>query len=169
MDIGVIIFPTDKAIQPIQLAKEVESRGFESLWFPEHSHIPSSRETPWGGRAGAPPLPEFDGSLERGFAALIARALDEESGDVLAFLPGAREIRRTAQALGLRSFQHLRMLLVRDLAADATAAPDAPAGTEGFLRWLAEGRVGCCRPRSPRSTRSRSTPLPTPSPARRAC
>ena len=57
MDIGVIIFPTDKAIQPIQLAKEVESRGFESLWFPEHSHIPSSRETPWGGRAGAPPLP----------------------------------------------------------------------------------------------------------------
>ena len=58
MDIGVIIFPTDKAIQPIQLAKEVESRGFESLWFPEHSHIPSSRETPWGGRAGAPPVPE---------------------------------------------------------------------------------------------------------------
>ena len=78
-------------------------------------------------------------------------------------------VSRTAQALGLRSFQHLRMLLVRDLSADATAAPDAPAGTEGFLRWLAEGRVGCCRPRSPRSTRSRSTPLPTPSPARRAC
>ncbi|CAI7657405.1 unnamed protein product [Penicillium discolor] len=50
-------------------------------------------------------------------------------------------VSRTAQALGLRSFQHLRMLLVRDLAADATAAPDAPAGTEGFLRWLAEGRT----------------------------
>ena len=71
-------------------------------------------------------------------------------------------VSRTAQALGLRSFQHLRMLLVRDLAADATAAPDAPAGTEGFLRWLAEGRVGCCRPRSPRSTRSRSTPRAAP-------
>ena len=49
MKIGVMIFPTDKSIQPIQLAKEVEARGFDSLWFPEHSHIPVSRETPWGG------------------------------------------------------------------------------------------------------------------------
>lgn len=59
MDIGVMIFPTDKSIQPVQLAREVEARGFESLWFPEHSHIPVSRETPWGGRKGAPPLPEM--------------------------------------------------------------------------------------------------------------
>ena len=58
MKFGVVIFPTDKSIQPVQLAKEVEARGFESLWFPEHSHIPTSRETPWGGRKGAPPLPE---------------------------------------------------------------------------------------------------------------
>jgi len=28
------------------------------LWFPEHSHIPTSRETPWGGREDAPPLPD---------------------------------------------------------------------------------------------------------------
>ena len=48
MDIGVMIFPTDKSIQPIQLAKEVEARGFESLWFPEHSHIPTSRENTLG-------------------------------------------------------------------------------------------------------------------------
>lgn len=59
MDIGVMIFPTDTSIQPVQLAKEVEARGFESLWFPEHSHIPTSRETPWGGRKGAPALPEM--------------------------------------------------------------------------------------------------------------
>jgi probable F420-dependent oxidoreductase len=59
LDIGVMIFPTDKSIQPVQLAKEVEARGFESLWFPEHSHIPTSRVTPWGGREGAPPLPEM--------------------------------------------------------------------------------------------------------------
>lgn len=55
---GVLIFPTDKAIRPDHLAREVEARGFESLWFPEHSHIPASRETPWGGQEGAPPLPE---------------------------------------------------------------------------------------------------------------
>ena len=48
MKIGIAIFPTDKAIQPVQLAREVEDRGFESLWFPEHSHIPTSRFTPWG-------------------------------------------------------------------------------------------------------------------------
>lgn len=59
MDIAIMIFPTDKSIQPVQLAREVEARGFESLWFPEHSHIPTSRETPWGGRKGAPPLPEM--------------------------------------------------------------------------------------------------------------
>ncbi len=57
MDIGVMIFPTDKSIQPVELAREVEARGLESLWFPEHSHIPTSRETPWGGREGAPPMP----------------------------------------------------------------------------------------------------------------
>jgi probable F420-dependent oxidoreductase len=58
MRLGVMMFPTDKGIQPIELAKEAEARGFDSLWFPEHSHIPTSRRTPWGGREGAPALPE---------------------------------------------------------------------------------------------------------------
>ncbi len=52
------MFPTDTAIRPDHLAREVEDRGFESLWFPEHSHIPASRKTPWGGQQDAPPLPE---------------------------------------------------------------------------------------------------------------
>jgi probable F420-dependent oxidoreductase len=58
MDFGVFIFPTDTAIRPDRLAREVEDRGFESLWFPEHSHIPTSRATPWGGVEESPPLPE---------------------------------------------------------------------------------------------------------------
>ena len=58
MHLGVMMFPTDKAIDPVSLARAAEERGFESLWFPEHSHIPTSRETPWGGREGAPSLPE---------------------------------------------------------------------------------------------------------------
>ena len=58
MRFGVFIFPTDTAIRPDVIAREVEDRGFESLWFPEHSHIPTSRATPWGGVDGAPPLPE---------------------------------------------------------------------------------------------------------------
>lgn len=59
MRVGVNFFPTDEAIESIQLGEELEQRGFESLWMAEHSHIPTSRVTPWGGRRGAPPLPDY--------------------------------------------------------------------------------------------------------------
>jgi probable F420-dependent oxidoreductase len=74
MRIGLVIFPTDKGIQPIELGKEAEARGFDSLWFPEHSHIPVSRRTPWGGREGAPPLPEEYWRTHDQFVALAAIA-----------------------------------------------------------------------------------------------
>ena len=74
MKFGVAIFPTDQTIQPVPLAKEVEARGFESLWFPEHSHFPVSRTTPWGGRVGAPPLPDFYWRSHHQFIALAAAA-----------------------------------------------------------------------------------------------
>src|SRR5437764_10011470 len=41
------MFPTDYAVDPDELARLVEERGFESLFFPEHTHIPASRETPY--------------------------------------------------------------------------------------------------------------------------
>jgi probable F420-dependent oxidoreductase len=47
MDIGIAIFPSDEAISPLELGPLVEERGFESLWLPEHSHIPVSRRTPY--------------------------------------------------------------------------------------------------------------------------
>ena len=60
MHVGVSIFPTDQTIDPVELAREVEARGYESLWFPEHSHIPASRETPWPGSPdGSEPLPDM--------------------------------------------------------------------------------------------------------------
>ena len=40
MKIGVFIFATDYAMRIDALAKEVEARGFESLFVPEHTHIP---------------------------------------------------------------------------------------------------------------------------------
>ena len=46
MKYGVIIFPTDYAIRADELAKAVEQRGFESIFFPEHTHIPISRGPP---------------------------------------------------------------------------------------------------------------------------
>src|SRR5262245_11157859 len=47
MRYGLAIFPTDYSITPVELARAAEERGFESLWFPEHSHIPASRRTPF--------------------------------------------------------------------------------------------------------------------------
>lgn len=46
--------PTDP--HPADLAKALEDRGFESLWYGEHSHIPCSRKTPYppGGDMPAP-------------------------------------------------------------------------------------------------------------------
>ena len=75
MRIGVMMFPTDKGMQPVEVAKEAEERGFDSLWFPEHSHIPTSRRTPWGGTVGAPPLPEEYWRTHDQFLALTAAAV----------------------------------------------------------------------------------------------
>jgi len=47
MDFGVATFPTDQTIAPDELARMCEERGFESLFFTEHTHIPASRETPY--------------------------------------------------------------------------------------------------------------------------
>jgi probable F420-dependent oxidoreductase len=46
MRIGVTLFTTDQSIGPVELARAAEARGFHSLYFPEHTHIPVSRRTP---------------------------------------------------------------------------------------------------------------------------
>jgi len=51
---GVTMFPTDYSIQPVELARAVEERGFDSLFFPEHTHIPTSRKTPFPGGGELP-------------------------------------------------------------------------------------------------------------------
>ncbi len=54
MKFGVAIFFTDYSISPTALGKALEERGFESLWCPEHSHIPLSRESEWPQRGELP-------------------------------------------------------------------------------------------------------------------
>jgi probable F420-dependent oxidoreductase len=54
MDFGVLMFMTDYAISAPALAQALEERGFESLWVPEHSHIPLSRKTPFPGGGDLP-------------------------------------------------------------------------------------------------------------------
>ena len=47
MDFGVSYFPTDEAVEPAELARMAEERGFESVFVTEHTHIPASRDTPY--------------------------------------------------------------------------------------------------------------------------
>ena len=54
MKFGVTMFPTDYAIRPDDLAVAAEERGFESIFFPEHTHIPAERRTPWPGGGDLP-------------------------------------------------------------------------------------------------------------------
>ncbi len=46
MRFGVTMFATDRTIAIVDLARELEARGLQSLWLPEHTHIPTSRRTP---------------------------------------------------------------------------------------------------------------------------
>ena len=72
MKFGVAIFPTDYAISMTELAPAAEQLGFESLWVAEHSHIPTSRETPW---PGGVELPKHYWHTMDPFVALTAAAL----------------------------------------------------------------------------------------------
>jgi probable F420-dependent oxidoreductase len=51
---GIAMFATDYAIAPADLGRALEERGFESLWLPEHTHIPTSRRSPWPGGGDLP-------------------------------------------------------------------------------------------------------------------
>jgi probable F420-dependent oxidoreductase len=54
MDFGASMFFTDYSMKPDELARALEERGFESLWAPEHSHIPLSRKSPFPGGGDVP-------------------------------------------------------------------------------------------------------------------
>jgi probable F420-dependent oxidoreductase len=47
MRIGGQMFFTDYSMTPTELARALEERGFDSLWVPEHSHIPLTRKSPF--------------------------------------------------------------------------------------------------------------------------
>ncbi len=54
MKLGAMMFSTDYSIRPDDLARMLEDRGFESMWVPEHTHIPASRQSPWPGGGDLP-------------------------------------------------------------------------------------------------------------------
>jgi probable F420-dependent oxidoreductase len=70
MDFGIAMFVTDDTVAPAELGRMVEERGFESLFVPDHTHIPVSRRTPYP--AGT--LPEYYKRMLDPFVALASAA-----------------------------------------------------------------------------------------------
>jgi probable F420-dependent oxidoreductase len=82
MQFGVFMFPTEYSIGVTDLARASEDLGFESLWFPEHTHIPAARRSPW---PGGPELPReyshaLDPFIALGMAAAVTTTLKVGTG-----------------------------------------------------------------------------------------
>jgi probable F420-dependent oxidoreductase len=82
MDFGAAIFFTDYAMAPDELGRALEARGFESLWAPEHSHIPAARTTPFpqGGELPRKYSETFDPFVALTAAATATRSLRVATG-----------------------------------------------------------------------------------------
>ncbi len=67
MDLGIVVF-NEYGVKPAHLALAVEQRGFESLFYPEHTHIPVATT-----RADDSPARGYAGTYDP-FVALSAAA-----------------------------------------------------------------------------------------------
>ena len=105
---GVTIFPTDLSIGVVELARALEERDLDSLWLPEHTHIPTSRKTPWPvDPTGQTPIDEkykrsLDPLVALGAAAVATERLRLGTGILLA---AQRDPIVTAKAIA--SLDHL--------------------------------------------------------------
>ena len=70
MKIGLFPFITDYSMPVDQLAIAAEERGFDSIWVPEHTHIPANRKTPYPGGGDLPK--EYSHTLDPFVALAIA-------------------------------------------------------------------------------------------------
>jgi probable F420-dependent oxidoreductase len=99
MRFGVTIFATDRSIPIVELARAAEERGFDSIWIPEHTHIPTSRRTP--PPTGDAELPEeykrsLDPLVALAAAASVTSTIHLGTG---VMLPAQREPLVTAKAV----------------------------------------------------------------------
>ncbi len=71
MALGLFSFNTEYSIRPDRLAKAAEDRGYESVWYPEHTHIPAERKTPF---PSGDPLPREYAHMADPFSSSAAAA-----------------------------------------------------------------------------------------------
>jgi probable F420-dependent oxidoreductase len=104
MKVGVYVFATDLDPDPGPLAREIEQRGFDSLFFPEHSHIPVARATAYPEQYGGGVLPDFykrtyDPFISCAFAAAATTTLQVGTGVTLLALRDAVHVAKTAASI----------------------------------------------------------------------
>ena len=85
MKIGAVMFFTTYSMQPAPLARELEQRGFESLWVPEHTNIPLTRKSqyPAGGPLIRPYYDIYDPFIALNTAASVTEKLKVGTGIAL--------------------------------------------------------------------------------------
>lgn len=86
MKFGLAFHTSDLAMSPVDLAREAEARGFDSLYLPEHTHIPTSRRTsPPSGEAELPDVyrRSFDPYIALAAAASVTQKLRLGTGVAL--------------------------------------------------------------------------------------
>ncbi len=110
-EFGLLMFPTDYAMQPTALGRAAEERGFEWLFFPEHTHIPASRVSPWPGGGELPReyWHSFDPFVALTAAAVATRELKVGTG--IALVTERDPILMAKQAASLDMISGGRLLL----------------------------------------------------------
>lgn len=85
MRVGAFYFPADYGINMAELARALEDRGFDSLFVPEHTHIPASRKSPFPGGGELPKRYSHthDPFVALSFAAAATRKLKLGTGILL--------------------------------------------------------------------------------------
>jgi probable F420-dependent oxidoreductase len=133
MDFGAAIFFTDYSMGPADLARALEERGFESLWAPEHSHIPLSRRSPFpqGGDLPKKYYDVMDPFVTLSAAAAVTTKLKVATGICLVVqrdpIQTAKEVATLDQVSGGR--------LLFGIGAGWNAEEMADHGTEFSLRF----------------------------------
>ena len=132
--IGITMMSADFAMEPSELAREIEARGFESFWVPEHSNIPVSRETPWPGSLSGEPLPEEYSHLHDAFVvlAMAAAVTTKLRLGASVLLPAQRDAIWTSKQISSLDFLSKGRLEIgvgvgwnrEELASHGTAFPD---------------------------------------------